>query len=296
MNITYVDRINLIRNIQAYNRANIKDLASLQKLIDDHVVTIKPDYYKFAHRNYQNRKEHQIIRVKKNPVILNTTAYNTYEEVEQVLIVLKQPLCESYRNILREAPVEVLPELYNFLYKLPPDLQLHWRGHELRYTQPRYKMDEVIWEIPIEWVPDIHRFPSTKDAIDYYLDINRYRTIDFKCFAKITDEVGFVQFKQGWFKRIVGCRALEYILKRKMDKVKDLMTNTDLSNAAINEITGLARHNCNFCNAIRDQTGYTPTQWRKVLREEAKQNEVQARTNEVSSMSQSERSERSVAK
>lgn len=308
MNITYVDRVNLIRNIQAYNRANIKDLASLQKLIDDHVVTIKPDYYKFSHRNYQNRKEHQIIRVEKDPVILNTTAYNTYEEAEQVLTVLKQPLSKSYRNILREVPVEVLPELYNFLYKLPPDLRLHWRGHELRYTQPRYKMDEVIWEIPIEWVPDTNRFPSIIDAINYYLDINRYRSIDLKCFAKITDEVGYHQFKQEWFQRVTGYMIRDYILKRKMEKVKDLMINTDLGNVEINQITGLAKHQCNFCNAVRDQTGYTPTQWRKVLREEIEQgrtnesefNKVQAEKKNVISQSetseQSEQVERSVAK
>lgn len=270
MNRTYIDRINLIRNIKAYNQADIKDLASLQKLIDDHVVTIKPDCYKFIHHG----KYHQISKVENDPVILNTATYNTYEEAEQVLTILRQPLSENYRNALQEAPVEVLPELYNFLYKLPPNMQLHWRGHELRYTQPQYKMDEVIWEIPIEWIPDPRRFPSMIDAIDYYLDINRYRTIDLKCFAKITDEVGFAQFKQEWFRRVTGYMISDYILKRKMDKVKDLMINTDLGNVAINQITGLARHQCNFCNAIRDQTGYTPTQWRKVLREEARTNEV----------------------
>lgn len=286
MSKTYIDRSNLIHNIQTYNRANIKDLISLQKLIDDHVVTIKPDFYKFVHLG----KYHQIIREEHDPVILNTIAYNTYEEAEQVLNVLRQPLNENYKSILKDAPIEVLPELYNFLYKLPLHIpSLYWRGHELRYKQLLYKMDEVIWEIPIEWVPDTNRFPSIIDAINYYLDINRYRSIDLKCFAKITDEVGYHQFKQEWFQRITGYMIRDYILKRKMEKVKDLMINTDLGNVEINQITGLAKHQCNFCNAVRDQTGYTPTQWRKVLREEARTNEMSSSEAERSSSRKEER-------
>lgn len=264
MNKTYVDRVNLVKNIKVYNQTDIRDKKALQKLIDDKIVTIKPDDYEFRH----SFKTHQICREEHDPVILNITAYDTYEEAEQALTISNQPLPYNYRVILREAPVELLPEIYNFLHKLPPKMELHWRGHQIRYKQPHYKMDEPIWEIPEDWIPDIDRFETELDCINYYLDINRHRRVLTENLARITNEVGQARFRQAWFQKMTGgYNITDYIFKRKLDKVADLLKNTDLSCAEINEITGVAESVCNFYTTIKKRIGCTPSQWKKKLRE-----------------------------
>ena len=67
------------------------------------------------------------------------------------------------------------------------------------------------------------------------------------------------------FKRETGRSIIDYLLEERMNLAKQLLTEGTLSLQQVAEITGFSDHNY-FSRTFKKRTGYTPGQYRKMIR------------------------------
>nr|WP_240548425.1 AraC family transcriptional regulator [Paenibacillus lignilyticus] len=71
------------------------------------------------------------------------------------------------------------------------------------------------------------------------------------------------------FKSVTGCSPIQYLNQRRMEKAKQWMQSTDMSVSEAAERTGSSLYQ--FSKMFKQHTGVSPSDYRKVLREQSQQ-------------------------
>lgn len=136
--------------------------------------------------------------------------------------------------------------------------------HSERFEYKRSLFSDILTQYMLENSCEINNTGDEliQNAIDK-INNNLHRKINL---AKLADEsfLSYVQFARR-FKSVVGMSAQDYISAMRMNNAEQMLRNTDLSVKSISLGCGFANEYY-FSNFFKKYYGYSPTQYRQMLK------------------------------